>query len=84
MRRYEGGSRNGVIVLAQHREVFDPESGGAYSIKKYSSEKAVEEDGSWHHEKITLLPLNRDYEPIEIDGNEDGAFKVVAVLKGVL
>ena len=84
MRRYEGGSRNGEIVLAQHREFFDPESGGAYSIKRYSSEKAVEEDGSWHHEKITLLPLNREYEPIEIDGNEDGAFKVVAVLKGVL
>ena len=73
-----------MIVLAQHREFFDPESGGAYSIKRYSSEKAVEEDGSWHHEKITLLPLNREYEPIEIDGNEDGAFKVVAVLKGVL
>lgn len=61
MRRYEGGSRNGEIVLAQHREVFDPESGGAYSFKRYSSEKAVEEDGSWHHEKITLLPLNREY-----------------------
>jgi SOS-response transcriptional repressor LexA len=84
MRRYEGGSRNGEIVLAQHRDVFDPESGGAYSIKKYSSEKAVEEDGSWHHEKITLLPLNRDYESIEIDGNEDGAFKIVAVLKTVI
>ena len=84
MHRYEGGSRNGEIVLAQHREVFDPESGGAYSIKKYSSEKAVEEDGSWHHEKITLLPINREYDPIVVDGNEDDAFKVVAVLKGVL
>ena len=32
----------------------------------------------------TLLPFNREYEPIEINDNEDGAFKVVAVLKGVM
>ena len=84
MRKYEGGSRNGEIVLAQHREFYDSDSGGAYSIKKYSSEKVMEEDGSWHHERITLSPLNRDYEPIVIDANEDGEFAVVGVLKGVL
>ena len=84
MRRYEGGSRNGEIVLAQHRESYDPDTGGAYSIKKYSSEKIATEDGSWRHEKVTLLPLNREYGPIEIGGNEDGAFKILAVLKGVL
>jgi hypothetical protein len=32
----------------------------------------------------TLLPFNHEYEPIEIDGNEEGAFRVVAVLKAVL
>ena len=83
MRRYEGGSRNGEIVLAQHREFYDSESGGAYSIKKYSSEK-VAEDGSWRHERVTLSPLNREFEPIVIDRNEDGEFAVVAVWKGVL
>ena len=84
MRRYDGGSRNSEIVLAQHRDVFDPESGGAYSIKKYSSEKTMEEDGSWRHEKITLSPLNSEYEPIEIVSDEADAFKVIAVLKGLL
>ena len=84
MRKYEGGSRNGEIVLAQHRDFSDPESGGAYFIKKYSSEKVVEEDGSWHHERITLSPLNREFEPIVIDANEEGEFAVVAVLKGVV
>ncbi len=83
MRKYEGGSRNGEIVLAQHRDFSDPESGGAYSIKRYSSEKVEEEDGSWHHERITLSPLNREFEPIVIDANEDGEFAVVAVWKGV-
>ena len=84
MRRYEGGSRNGEIVLAQHREVFDPESGGAYSIKRYSSEKVVEEDGSWHHERITLSPLNREYEPIVIDADNGEDFKVIAEFLKVL
>ena len=70
--------------LAQHREVCDPESGGAYSIKKYSSEKVVEEDGSWRHERITLSPLNCDYGPIVIDANEEGTFGIVGVLKGVV
>ena len=74
----------GEIVLAQHRDFSDPESGGAYSIKRYSSEKVVEEDGSWRHERITLSPLNREFEPIVIDANEDGEFAVVAVWKGVL
>lgn len=43
------------IVLAQHHETSDPDTGGPYSIKKYTSEKAFDEDGAWHHEKITLL-----------------------------
>jgi SOS-response transcriptional repressor LexA len=44
----------------------------------------MEEDGSWRHEKITLSPLNSEYEPIEIVSDEADAFKVVAVLKGLL
>ena len=43
----------------------------------------VPEDGSWRHERITLSPLNREFEPIVIDANEEGEFAVVAVLKGV-
>jgi SOS-response transcriptional repressor LexA len=80
MRRYEGGSRNGEIVLAQHREFYDSESGGAYSIKKYTSEKAFDEEGSWHHEKITLLPLNPDYELIEMGEGDSIVAALVKVL----
>ena len=78
MRRYEGGSRNGEIVLAQHRESFDPESGGAYSIKKYSSEKVATDDGSWRHERIVLHPLNPAYGDIEM---KDGDLVIAALVK---
>jgi len=84
MRAQPQGSRVGMIVLAQRHETSDPDTGGAYSIKKYTSEKAVDEDGAWRHEKIALMPLNRDYEPIVVDGNVDESFKIVAVLKAVL
>ena len=43
----------------------------------------MEEGGSWRHERVTLPPLNREFEPIVIDANEDGEFAVVAVWKGV-
>ena len=65
MRKYAGGSRQGKIMLAQHRETYDPDTGGAYSIKKYSSEKVVLADGTWRHEKITLSPLNLEFKLIE-------------------
>lgn len=81
MRAQPQGSRIGTIVLAQHHETSDPDTGGAYSIKKYTSEKALDEDGSWHHEKITLLPLNPDYEPIEMGEGDSIVAALVKVLE---
>ena len=62
------GSRNGKVVLVQHRNFYDPDSGGSYSIKKYSSSKNIDpETGEWRHEQILLQPLNNDYTPIKIE-----------------
>lgn len=66
------GSRNDKIVLVQHTEHYDSESGGSYSIKKYSSKKDYnKETGEWKHEKIFLNPLNSDYQPIIIENEEN-------------
>ena len=80
MRARPQGSRVGTIVLAQHHETSDPDTGGAYSIKKYMSEKVVDEDGAWRHEKITLLPLNSDYGPIEMGEGDSIVAALVKVL----
>jgi len=74
------GTRQGKIVLVQHRGIEDPETGGSYTIKKYSSEKVASADGVWHHSKIILSPLNRDYESIELEASSDehSSFQVIA------
>lgn len=50
------GTREGKVVVVQHRSISDPETGGRYTIKLYHSEKAVAADGSWLHRRITLHP----------------------------
>lgn len=79
--KYEGGSRNGEIVLAQHRGIADPEDGGSYSIKEYRSEKIITED-SWQHESIKLVPRNPYFSPIEITEDLAADFSIIAIFKG--
>ena len=85
-RLYEGGSREEEVVLCQHHDYFDEDSAGAYSIKKYHREKAIDENGNPIGEKVILSSRNRDYEPIEIIVGEDerNSFKVIGVFDGVL
>jgi hypothetical protein len=75
------------VVVVQHRSIADPETGGRYTVKLYSSEKVPAEDGGWRHERITLRPDSDrpGYEPIVIEvGEEDESFAVVAELLMVL
>src|SRR5438552_3907205 len=41
------GSRQGKIVLVQYRGPADPETGGAYTVKRYASRSAADAEGSW-------------------------------------
>ena len=78
------GSRQGKIVLVQHYSCYDPDYGGAYSIKEYSSTKSFDESGNWQHEKIELIPHNKDYDPIIIDEEEAEDFRVIGEFVGIL
>jgi len=74
------GSRNDKIILVQHRDITDTDIGGTYTIKKYKSEKVDLAGETWKHSNITLLPLNKAYQPIEFkDVSEDfeNEFKVI-------
>jgi hypothetical protein len=66
-----GGSRNGKIVLVQHRDIQDPDHGGTYTVKTYHSEK-VEEDGVLVNQRIILKPETNahGYSPISIMNDE--------------
>jgi phage repressor protein C with HTH and peptisase S24 domain len=78
------GSRVGRIVLAQHSDISDPETGGSYTIKKYQSKKIINKDGGWKHTSIQLLPLNPDFKPIEITAKSADEIKVIAEFVAVL
>lgn len=78
------GTRQGKIVLAQYRGSADPETGGSFTVKKYSSEKVEDDENEWRHTKITLSPLNPEYQPIEMAPEDEEDFRIIAELVSVL
>lgn len=81
------GTRQGKIVVVQHRSLADPETGGRYTIKRYTSEKLPSEEGGWRHERITLHPDSDrpDFAPIELAVHEEEeGVRVIAEMLMVL
>ena len=78
------GTRQGKIVLVQYRGEADPDTGGSYTVKRYSSEKAASEDDDWRHARIVLSPINPEYEPIVFSPDESGHVAVIAEMVTVL
>ena len=81
-----GGSRQGKIVLVQHRDIADADTGGHYTVKRYESSKKVLADGTWQHESIILQPdtTSSGYEPIIFNESQGVDLKVIAELVAVL
>lgn len=50
-----GGTRNNKIVLVQHRDIQDQDTGSTYTVKLYNSEK-IEKGDEWRHSRIILKP----------------------------
>lgn len=78
-----GGTRQGKIVLVELRDSADPETGQRFTVKRYESEKNAEDD-SWRHVKITLRPVNPDFDPIVLTGTDESELRVIAEFIEVL
>lgn len=80
------GSRQGKVVLVQHREIADSETGGHYTIKLYESSKRQMQDGSWKHDLITLRPDTSfsEFEDILLQNDQAEQLNVIAELVAVL
>ncbi len=79
------GSRQGRILLVQRQDLCDPETGASYTVKLYSSTKVVDPaTGAWEHERITLRPLNRSFEPIVLDATANASLRVLGEFVGTL
>ena len=80
---YRGGSRQGLIVLAQQTGIADPDSGGSYTVKRYRSEKKMDGD-LWQHAKIVRESLNPAYKNIELSAQNEDELGIIAELIEVL
>jgi uncharacterized protein len=80
------GTRAGKVVVAQHRSIADPESGGSYTVKVYSSEKSRSLDGNWRHTRVVLSPDSSDsnFKPLVFGPEAADSVKIVAELISVL
>ena len=76
------GTRQGKTVLMELRDEIDPETGERYTVKRYESEKAGQnEDGDrWRHARVTLKPRNPRFQPIVLAPQDEGQVHVVAEL----
>lgn len=72
-----GGSREGDILLAECDGIDDE-----CTIKKYHSVKKYYGDGTWEHERIELIPLNKEYDTIVLEA--DSKYRPIGILKCVL
>ena len=77
------GTRQGRVVVVQLQDDVDPETGLRFTVKRYRSEKATDEDG-WRHVRVVLAPDNAEYEPIVLTPEDEGTVAVVAELVEVL
>jgi hypothetical protein len=74
-----GGSREGKIVLVQHRDIQDLEQGGHYTVKEYHSYKNESAEGGWEHARIVLKPKTSalGYKDIVLDHDQAVELKII-------
>ncbi|UTW05055.1 DUF2075 domain-containing protein [Amphritea atlantica] len=66
-----GGTRNGKVVLVQHRHIDDPDHGGSYTVKVYHSDKTIEGD-MIINTRIVLKPDTNAFGYSSIELEDDG------------
>jgi len=80
------GSRNGRVVLAQHRQIHDPDHGGRYTVKVYRGRKQHAEAESGRTVEVRLEPDTDlpGYRPIVLRALDEDELAIVAELVEVL
>lgn len=80
-----GGTRNGKIVLVQHRAIEDPDNGSCLTVKLYRSEKTMSGD-ELVNERVILKPVTsaHGYRDIAIEDDDLHDLRVVGEFIAVL
>ncbi len=79
------GSRSGKILLIENSDSFDPDFNSAFTVKTYSSEKTVTEEG-WQHNSIVLKPNSYDdsFKSIIINEENSSDMRIIGEFVKVL
>ena len=83
-REYEGGTRDGKVVLAQSEDIGDPETRASYTVRRFRSEKELDEDGHVIRTEIRLESENPSQDDIVLRPEDDYDVQVLAVFEQVL
>ena len=80
------GTRNGKVVVVEHRDISDPDTGSRLTIKVYESEKVESDEGGWRHQRIILKPDSTEsrYQPIILHPDQADSLEVRAELIAIL
>jgi len=74
------GSREGRLVLV---EALGRGLNDRYTVKRYTSRKSQNADGSWSHQGVTLQPLNPEFDAWDLEP-EDERYRILAEFVAVL
>ena len=79
------GTRNNKIVIVQHRDIQDPDTGAKFTVKRYHSEKSTDGD-TWKHKRIVLSPESTDsqYSDIVLEDISDEGLRIVGEFVAVI
>lgn len=80
------GTRQGKVVVAQHRAIHDSDLGGTYTVKLYRSEKTPEPFDTWKHATVVLAPDSDDpsFRPLVFNEESVEDLKIIAEMLAVL
>ena len=78
------GSRTGRILLIQHRDIADPDTGGSYTVKEFDSTAVKGKDTIERRGTIYLKPLNPVYQRIDLKNVPEDEVAVIAEFLEVL
>ena len=82
-RQCPAGTRNGRLLLIQVQTSLDPEDGGRYTIKRYTSQKQLSVD-HLGNERVELQPLNPEFTSITLSAEDAVDLRVIGEFVCVL
>lgn len=78
------GTRRNKVLLVQYQGPADPETGGSYTVKRYTSEKILDEEGNLANAEVRLAPDNKEYDEIVLTPEYEHDVAVIAEFVAVL